>query len=150
MTRVFAIFIVCIIAGFLCISCSNSDQKSTESKQPSQNGTKASRQGEVKKDLGSRPYGFGSSNQAQELLNLINENQSKADYQVSYNTEDETILFGCNFNKDVIIRIHQRKDGRGTQEMWKGYIVERLDNAASGGSLNDTPVGKKAGTFQSF
>lgn len=145
-----AIFIGCIITGILCISCNNSENKIEKSNQKEESSIKEIRQGEVKKDLGTKPDSFGSNQQALELIQFINENPGKADYQISYSTGNETILFGCNFTKDAIIRIHHHKDGHGTQEMWTGNLIERLNNAAGGGSLNDTPNGKNMGTFQSF
>jgi len=108
------------------------------------------RSGEATKSLGHLPTDFGSEGQVQELLKLMEKNPGKVDYQIDYQTDVDVVLFGCNFEKDVIIRIHQGKDGHGSQEMWQGYIIERLNNAASGGSLNDTPEGKKLGTFEAF
>lgn len=110
----------------------------------------AQRSGQATKDLGHKSVSFGSTQQAQELLRLIEENPGKTDYQISYQTDEDVVLFGCNFDKEVIIRIHQRSDDHGTQEVWQGYIFDRLKAASDGGSLNDTPEGKNPGTFQSF
>lgn len=108
------------------------------------------RSGEARRDLGQQPVDFGSVDQARELLSLIEEESNRADYQIVYQTEDDAVVFGCNFEEDVIVRIHQRPDGSGSQEAWQGYIMERLTSAASGGSLNDTPEGEIFGTFESF
>lgn len=109
------------------------------------------RSGDASKDLGQQSVSFGSTNQAKELLNLINEQSNKADYQISYNTDEGAVLFGCNFEKDVIVRIHQYSDGTGMMESWSGYILDRLQTAADGtGSLNDTPEGKILGELTDF
>jgi len=98
--------------------------------------------GEATKNLGHRSWGFGSMNQAKALLALINSDPGKAKYQIMYQTDVDTVIFGCDLNKEVLIRLHQKKNGRGTHETWKGYIMERLAAGAAGGSLNDTPMGK--------
>lgn len=110
----------------------------------------AARTGEAKKDLGVVSGSPGSANQAVEMLKLIEAQPNKSDYQLSYSTKDDTVLFGCNFEKNVIVRIHQRPDGTGSQESWQGYVLERLKAAAGGGSLNDTPEGKIEGSFEEF
>ncbi len=110
----------------------------------------STRSGSTIKDLGTQSVDFGSKRQAQALLDLIDSDQSKAEYRLFYKTEVDTVVFGCDFDKDVIVRIHQRKDDHGTQEAWRGYLLERLENAAQGGSLNDTPAGKKIGIYEPF
>jgi hypothetical protein len=102
------------------------------------------RSGEAKKDLGFQSGNLGgSTGQAAELLKLIEEQSGKINYELTYQTEIDTVLFACNFEKDVLVRIHQQPDDHGSQEVWQGYIMERLQNAAFGsGSLNDTPEGK--------
>jgi hypothetical protein len=106
--------------------------------------------GELKVDLGTRPLGFGSQGQASELLRLIEQNPGKAAYSISYRSTSDVVVFGCDFAKDALVRVHQEPNNRGTGETWKGYIIERLRYAAAGGSLNDTPAGKTPGSYQRF
>jgi len=110
---------------------------------------KPKRSGEAHKNLGTQSYSYGSQNQAKEFLRLMKEKPNRSEYQIQYTTEEDSVLLACNFKKDVLVRIHQREKG-GTQEIWHGYIEERITNAAQGKSLNDTPVGKKYGSMQSF
>lgn len=101
------------------------------------------RSGQASKDLGFQSGNLdGSSGQARELLKLIEEQPGKADYQIIYQTSTDTVLFACNFEKQIVFRLHQTSDNHGTQEVWEGYVLERLQAAAGGGSLNDTPEGK--------
>ncbi|HEY3057473.1 MAG TPA: hypothetical protein VGL99_00705 [Chloroflexota bacterium] len=104
--------------------------------------------GELSTDLGSRGIGFGSEGQAKELLAIIQQNPGKANYNISYRTDIDAVVFGADVTRQVIVRVHQEAGKGGSQETWSGYTLERLRNAAAGGSLNDTPAGKLMGTFQ--
>ncbi len=106
--------------------------------------------GKVSKDLGQRSLGFGSQGQSQELLKFMKATPNKTGYTITYRTDVDTVTLECDLSRNVLTRIHRYKDGRGKQEVWSGYVAERLKSAAGGGSLNDTPDGKKPGTFQSF
>lgn len=106
--------------------------------------------GEININLGRRGWGFGSTGQAKELLAVIKKYPKKASYTITYQTDVDTVVFGCDFNKDAIVRIHQDYKGGGTGESWKGYVMDRLKNASKGGSLNDTPEGKIQGTMKGF
>jgi len=105
--------------------------------------------GSIKQDLGMQSS-FGSENQAIALLDLIDRNQDKADLQISYTTDMDTVIFGCNLNKKAIIRLHTRPDGHGNSEVWIGDVLYRLKTTAAGKSLNDTPSGKSFADTQSF
>jgi hypothetical protein len=107
-------------------------------------------EGKVSKDLGLRSLGFGSQGQSQELLKLMRATPNKTGYEITYRTDVDAVTFECDLSRNVLTRIHRYKDGRGKQEIWSGYVAERLKSASTGGSLNDTPDGKKPGTFQSF
>jgi len=110
---------------------------------PAPAAVKLVRVGEARKDLGVQSASLGSQNQARELLRLIEAQPGRVDYQITYQNEIDTVLFGCNFEKGVIVRVHQNPDGTGKQEIWSGHIMERLNTTANGtGSLNDTPEGK--------
>lgn len=129
--------------AFAVLSAANSSQPTSYVIRATLPPLDITRSGDASKDLGQQSVSFGSINQAKELLNLINEQPGKVDYQVSYSTDEGAVLFGCNFEKDVIVRIHQDNDGGGTTESWSGYIMDRLQATADGtGSLNDTPEGK--------
>lgn len=110
----------------------------------------ATRIGQASQDLGLQSIDFNSTNQARALLDLIDQNPNQADYQITYQTDIDVVLIGANFDKDILVRLHQEPDSHGTQEIWQGYIIERLQNAAGGGSLNDTPAGKQPGSFETF
>ena len=97
-----------------------------------------------------RSLTFGSRGQARELLNLIDQHPGKAEYRISHRTESDVVVFGADFTLDLLVRVHRRNDDHGTGETWKGYALERLRSAAAGGSLNDTPLGKSPGTFETF
>lgn len=103
-----------------------------------------------KEHLGKRSVSFGSSEQATALLSLMGQQPNKNEYQISYETEADTVIFGCSLVNDTIARIHQRRDGTGTAEKWTGSVKFRLQTAAKGGSLNDTDKGKIPGSFSSF
>ncbi len=109
------------------------------------------RQGEASRKLGHKPLDFGSQGQARELLKLMEEEPFKAEYVVSYWTDGaDVVRFACSFERSVIVRVRKHPDGHGTMEFWGGFVLERLESAASGGSLNDTPAGKKFGEMESF
>ena len=110
----------------------------------------AGRAGKVGKNLGVQGNGFGSSNQAQVILQLISEKPDKIDYQILYNTHRDVVIFGCNFDKNIIMRMHDHKNSHGTVVRWGGYVLDRLRNAAGGGSLNDTQEGKLPGSYEKF
>lgn len=102
----------------------------------------ADRRGSTARDLGKQSAMLGSSDQAAALVQLMEENPGMVDYKITFETNAGMVLFWCNFEKDVIIRIHTRPNGHGSTEKWVGYIEERLAAGAAGHSLNDTPKGK--------
>jgi len=112
--------------------------------------TAVSRSGQVDIDLGTRPFDFGSQGQARELLALIERQPGKNGYSITYRTTADVVVFGCDFAKDVLIRVHREPTGRGKGETWDGYILERLRSGAAVGSLNDTPAGKRFAREASF
>ena len=104
----------------------------------------------VTRDLGVRNVSFGSLGQARALLSLIKDNPHRFKYQINYKTEAGRVVFSCDVSMDTITRLHKQKDGSGTVETWSGSALFRLWAAAKGGSLNDTPQGKSAGTLSNF
>lgn len=106
------------------------------------------RSGEAYQNLGVQSFGYGSTNQAKSLLALMSAQPGKADYAIEYQTDAGNILFGANFDQDVILRLLETPEGHATKEIWTGYIMERLQAAAAGGSLNDTPAGKIPAAYE--
>lgn len=135
------VFIVFFVVAASCITTQIS--QSSNSPGATVNGTS------IKQVLINQEF-EGSTAQSTALMELIENNPQYIDYQVSKELVGETILFGCNMEKKALIRIHQRKDGTGSQEMWRDHIIYRLNSSKGGGSLNDTPQGKIPGSFQAF
>lgn len=106
--------------------------------------------GKTNMHIGDRDRSFGSHGQANAILALMNQQPGKSAYQISYNTPVDVVVFGCDLEKEILIRVHQDSKGRGTAESWHGDIMYRLNQAANGGSLNDTKNGKNPGTFETF
>ena len=106
--------------------------------------------GESLVDLGQRPATYGPSEQARDLLAAIAAAPGRARYTVTYHTDEGTVVFECDVAQDLLVRVHRRSDGHGTAEVWMGYVLDRLQNAAVGASLNDTPAGEMVGTFEMF
>lgn len=88
--------------------------------------------------------------QATALLQLMTDEPGRTHYQVIFDVPGEITVFGCDLVKDILIRVHQRPSGRGSQEIWAGYVLERLRAGATGETLNTTPVGKIFGTHETF
>lgn len=106
--------------------------------------------GEASIQIGQQSISFGSTNQAAELLKLIEQQPGKDSYQITYSTDTDTVVFGCVFSKNIMVRMHTRHDQHGSVERWNGWILDRLITAVGGGSLNDTPVGKMMVAQTSF
>jgi len=104
----------------------------------------------VTRDLGVRNASFGSLGQARALLSLIKDNPHRFKYQINYKTEAGRVVFSYDIPMDTLTRLHKQKDGSGTVETWPGNALHRLQAAAKGGSLNDTPQGKSSGTLSHF
>ncbi len=126
------------------------DQNVIQSKTISAPKTKQHNPGPVKKHLGNQGNGLGSHNQAKELLDLIAESPDSSGYQISYKTEMDVVAFGCNLQKNALVRIHQYPDGTGTMERWEGHVMYRLKAGAREQSINDTPDGKVFGVMKQF
>lgn len=101
-------------------------------------------------NLGQKDTGFGSPAQAAELQNLIRSSPGDQKYQISYQTDIDVVIVGCDLSSDTLIRVHNNADGHGTEEVWSGDVKSRIYNAAGGGSFNDTSAGKKPGSFKTF
>ena len=105
---------------------------------------------QVTANLGTKDLDFGSTGQAMALQQIMQESPGSTRYQIEYTTSGDVVIFGCDLDKDVIARMHNRPDGHGTSEVWQGDVLHRIKSAAEGGSLNDTQGGKVFGTMQTF
>lgn len=113
-------------------------------------GTTFSAINEVEKDLGKKGSAFGSTGQANALLVLIRDNPASTNVKISYTTDFDIVVMEYSKTEDSLVRIHQKNNGSGTTEVWRGDVLSRLKAAAAGGSLNDTTTGKKPGSFSTF
>jgi hypothetical protein len=109
---------------------------------PTQAQAQPARSGSISRDLGPQNISFGSQKQAQSLLQFIDEWPGKNEYVISYTTDADKVSLICNFQHETLVRRHDYHSGKSSLELWNRYILERLQNGAGGGSLNDTPEGK--------
>lgn len=105
---------------------------------------------EITLKLGKQGTDFGASQQAAALLKLIEANPGSAQYRITYYTDSDVIVFGCNLEKDILLRFHSDLAGHGTSEEWHGHILYRIKDAVAGGSLDNTPEGKLIGSVERF
>jgi hypothetical protein len=138
---------VLLVSGAVLNALGKGAGSSTSSESSS---TGTGRSGKSETNLGTRPLTYGSQEQARDMIAAIAQDPGKAEYSVSYSTEIDAVVIGADFTKDVLARVHQKRDGHGTTESWRGYIMDRLRSASAGGSLNDTPGGKSLVDFRSF
>lgn len=144
---ILAVFALCIMAFFYLNSAASNLQKKPSS---ADNTAIERRSGGHSENIGHQDTQFGSARQASELLRIMRMNPGKSSYNIQYDTSADVVIFECDFDKDVIMRLHQTPDGHRTAEKWIGAINERLENASRGGSLNDTPLGRREGSFSIF
>jgi len=104
----------------------------------------------AQQDIGRQSINFGSDKQAKALLTLIDDFPNQVNYQITYQSDADVVVFGCDLSTETMARIHQRPNGTGSGENWSGEIMYRLKAAAAGGSLNDTSGGKNPGKYISF
>lgn len=97
--------------------------------------------------LGTYP---GTVGEAAQLLELMANEPGHGRYTLTFSVPGEIIVFGCDLNRQRLVRIHQRPGDHGSREMWTDYIVERLQDAARGKSLNYTPAGNLPGSHDTF
>ena len=104
----------------------------------------------VTRHLGRQTPTFGTVGQASALLDLIRSVPGQEDYRITYQTEADVVVFGAHLGREQLMRLHQRPDGTGTAETWTGHTMYRIEQAATGGSLNDTIAGKAPGNMTNF
>ena len=98
-------------------------------------------------DLGTRSDSYGSTWQATELLSRIQQNPNATVIVITArDTSSDQLSVTADLRADRLIRRHVGPSGTSTQ-VWDGYLIDRIKSAAGGGSLNDTPVGKRVGTY---
>ncbi|QJT09447.1 hypothetical protein E8L03_11075 [Oceanidesulfovibrio marinus] len=71
-------------------------------------------------------------------------------YLLGYVCGDEFTTLGYLVKTRELVRVRINLDGHVTGELWQEHAVDRLKNAANGGSLDDTPKGKRPGGFVSL
>lgn len=88
--------------------------------------------------------------EATALLQLMVDEPGRTEYQIIFDVPGEITVFGCDLELERLVRVHQRPSGSGSQEVWTGYVMERLRAGATGETLNTTPAGKIFGTHETF
>lgn len=150
--RGFSIIAAVIIVITLYFWPRSEQQTKTTAKESTtkQQYTKSYRTGDITQNIGHQDINFGSMNQATNLLELINEIPNKANYQILYTTGSDSVVFGCDFNRKLIVRIHHQQNGHGSQEAWAGFIIDRLKSASNGGHSMTHQTEKYQAAFRIF
>ncbi|KAB2888380.1 MAG: hypothetical protein F9K32_16735 [Desulfobulbaceae bacterium] len=104
----------------------------------------------VTANLGLKGPDFDSAWQAAAILQLIRKKPGATRYEVYYKTRDHEVVFSCDLEEQTIDLTRTYPDGHGTLERWSGHSLYRLENAAGGGSLDNTPEGKLFRTLKTF
>lgn len=103
--------------------------------------------GETAQEILAVDDAYGSEMQVRYLLALRDKRPGYGTYEITLISRDaEKTEMIWDVRQDFLIRKHEN-NGRGTAESWTGYVEYRLQAAQTGGSLNDTPLGKIPGTF---
>lgn len=104
----------------------------------------------VTANLGLKGPGFNPAGQAAAILQLIREKPGANRYELYFKTSDHEVVFSCDLEEQKIDLTRTYPDGHGTLERWSGHSLYRLENAAGGGSLDNTPEGKLFRTLKTF
>ncbi|MFW5734231.1 MAG: hypothetical protein ACOCWR_04135 [Oceanidesulfovibrio sp.] len=99
---------------------------------------------EVTRDLGDFQGYMGESmeqKQARDLLDLVYSQPGKDRYTITYMIGRTRHTFIADLRDDALMRL-EKTGPHGKNEYWVGYSMERLENAAEGGSLAETPEGR--------
>ena len=75
------------------------------------------------------------------LLTLVTREVGKTLYEIDYHAGGSTITFALSSGDDNLTREETHSDGHGQRTVWTGYGLERLQGAAAGATLSDTPDG---------
>jgi hypothetical protein len=81
------------------------------------------------------------SEEATLLLALVTREAGKTLYGIDYHADGSTITFAFSPGGDTLTREESRSDGHGERTVWVAYGLERLQGAAAGATLSDTPDG---------
>jgi len=105
------------------------------------------------RDFGTVTNPIASTWQGTTLLGMLGEHRPESVVRLKARdqTSGDQVQITVDMNEQVITRRKTRTDGHGSSEVWKGYVMYRLESAASGdGSLNHTPDGAKASIYTTF
>jgi hypothetical protein len=91
--------------------------------------------------LGELPSVMPQSEEATLLLALVTREPGKTLYEIDYRSGDSTVAFAYSPSTDTITREQKSTDGHGERSVWMGHGVDRLQGAAAGATLSDTPDG---------
>ena len=91
--------------------------------------------------LGELPSVMPQSEEATLLLALVTREPGKTLYEIDYRADGSTITFAFSPGSDTLTREQRGGDGHGTRSVWATYGVERLQGAAAGATLSETPDG---------
>ena len=100
--------------------------------------------------LGELPSLMPQSEEATLLLALVTREPGKTLYEIDYHAEGATITFAYSPPNDTLTREQRSGDGHGTMSVWATYGVERLQGAAAGATLSETPDGPVEPQTSSF
>jgi len=79
--------------------------------------------------LGPRSRMFGSQDQAQYLLNMMEDVPDKRVYEVSWLSRDFKVILSYDATSLMLVRVNE---GIGRREVWQGFSIEQLEQAATG------------------
>lgn len=87
--------------------------------------------------LGTRSNLYGSDWQGQELQTLLSSNPYTSRFVMTANNgSGERLELIADRNANTLERKHWDANGHGKSEIWKGDLMERLHQAASGSGFN--------------
>lgn len=104
----------------------------------------------VTANLGLKGPDFDSTGQAAAILQLIRKKPGATRYEITFRTREHEVVFKCDLEKQMIDLIRTYPDGHVTLERWSRHSLYRIENAAGGGSLDNTQEGKLFSTLKSL
>jgi len=84
------------------------------------------------------------------LLALLTREPGKNLYEIDYHADGAAIAFAYSRGDDILTREQRGADGHGERSVWTGNGVDRLQGAAAGATLSDTPEGMVDPQISSF
>jgi hypothetical protein len=131
-TIAIVLVLIALVAGGVTVWALN--QSRAEEKPPA-NGQQAVL------SLGELPSIMPQSEEATLLLALLTREPGKTHYEIDYRTGGVTVAFAYSPGSDIVTREQRGTDGHGEKSVWTGYGADRLQGAAAGATLSDTPDG---------